>query len=148
MTAVAILAVGGLVGAIAALVWLAVRGDRRNDAIRAADKRTAEVTEERDVQRLRAERAELERDMERRDREELERVNRALTEELADAIENVSLGAGLLPGDVRGRLLRLAQARAAGGAVRADADEAVPDGEAAGGPARPDLPPLEDPRVL
>lgn len=151
VTAVAIALAVTVAGAIVALVWLSYRGDKRNDAIRAADARTAEVREQLGVQVLETERAKFERNAEQAKRQEVEAINEAITKELADAIETVSVGAGLLPGDVRGRLLRIAQARQAAarrGALSAGAGEAVHQPTATGGSDTANVPAVDSRDVL
>ncbi len=81
---------------------------------------------------------------------ESERRAELLAKELTDAMERVSLGAGLAAADVRGRVLRAAEAaRARGaGALPAKPDEAVPDAEAASGTEDSTLRPLTPIDVL
>ena len=74
-----------------------------------------------------------------------------LSKELADAMERSSLGAGLAANDIRGRVLRAAEAaraRSAGDPVPASAGPAVPDAEAASGSATASLHVLDPIDVL
>lgn len=141
--------IGGGTTAVAVIALaLAVRwGMSAKDGEIAAVKATSEVRETLAAKTTEGERVAFELKITKDANATLERLNEALSEELADAIEKSSLGAGLAAGDVHGRLLRIAKAHHAARArdsVPAEPTVEVSDEAASSGPASPGVPADDD----
>jgi len=129
---VALVAVAILAGTLAVALALSVRWGMKakdSDASRAlllADEKTAHGKTT-----IRAERAEFEGAKDKDALAIMTKRAETLAEELADARARTSLGAGLAPDDVRGRVLREAGASEAGDPLPAQPGAALPDKPAA-----------------
>jgi hypothetical protein len=127
VTLVAVILATTLASALGCIVWL-VYG-RLRDAERHADARVAQVQVEADL-----ERRAYELDVTQKALVAANRRAEALEDIIADEI---NAGSGLSPGDVRGRLLRLARgwrdAATARSPLPPAADEPVPEAEPADG---------------
>ena len=133
---------------IAALVFVTRWGMRAKDSQVAAVDMLAKTREELGTARNENESMAFEIRALRAAVTESERRVELLSKELADAMERVSLGAGLDAADVRNRVLRAAEAARArsAGQVPAKPGATVPDKEAASGgdpPAVHDLKPID-----
>jgi hypothetical protein len=125
------LAIGGGIGTLGLAILLVIVlrwGMRSRDAEAGAVKSEAAERIEHGETKLKLERALYERDAAQKALDEMTKRADKLAKELSDALARQSLGAGLSPGDVDGRLRKLAaEAAATGSEVPAVAAPSVPD---------------------
>jgi len=143
-------ALAALAGVVAALVLVMRWGMRAKDETMAAMTMLSATRDQLASVAAQAERDAFEIKATKEALATAERRIELLSKELADAMERSSLGAGLADNDVRGRVLRAAQAARARGqdGLPAQSVEVVPDPAAARRSDSADLPPLTPIDVL